>query len=131
MGKNTTTIDLDTIDRSTEEGRRAWFAAFIDRNMAHNYIEAKILKRIVKAFKEAGNPIVKIDDREEVTEVTDLRSIQEVVFNLDECWLIPQNGGWIRFILGNEWDAVSDYTLNYGLEETMSPVEAWIEKHQD
>ena len=123
------TSKLDSIDRSTEEGRKEWFKVFIDENMAHNYIESKVLRKIVKTFKDAGNPIVAINDTEEVVEVTTLRSIQEVVFNLDECYLITQSRDWIRFILGNEWDVICDYTL--GIEDTLKPVNEWIEKHAD
>ncbi|UDL15842.1 hypothetical protein QEH42_gp116 [Microbacterium phage Pumpernickel] len=121
------TIDLKSIDRSTEEGRKAWFQAFIDQNMAHNYVEAKVVKKIVKAFIKAGNPIAKIDDGEDVTDVRTLRDVQEVVFNLDECFLLPKNGGWIRIVLGNDWDCLVDYTVS--LEDTLKPINDWINKH--
>ncbi len=121
--------ELDAIDRSTEEGQKEWFRVFINQNMAHNYVEAKVLRKLYKAFKAAGNPIVKVDDTEEVTDVSTLREVQEIVFNLDECFLITEKGGWIRFILGNDWDVICDYTLS--LEETMEPIDAWITKHQD
>lgn len=124
---NATDIDLRSIDRTTEEGRLEWFRVFIDQNMAHNYIEAKIVKKVIKALADAGNPIVQVDDREEVTDVATKREILEQVFNLDECFLITQSGGWVRIVLGNEWDALVDYTTS--LEDTLKPVNAWIDKH--
>ncbi len=126
---NVKDIDLRSIDRSTEEGRKEWFRVFIDQNMAHNYIEAKIVKKVIKAFADAGNPIVKVDDTEEVVPVSTKREILEQVFNLDECFLLPKNGGYIRIVLGNEWDALVDYTLN--IEDTLKPVNDWISKHSD
>lgn len=103
------------------------FAEFIDSNMAHNYIEAKILNRLIKAFKAAGDPIVNVWDGEEENPVSTSREIQEQVFNLDECHLYTQSGGWVFFVNGNEWDALSDYTTD--LEPILAPVNEWIDKH--
>lgn len=108
------------------------FKEFIDQGMATHKIEARILFRLVKAFKDAENPVTEVwydTSGEEVVKVKSLRSIQEEVFNLDECWLVTRSGGWVYFILGNRWDAISDYTLD--LEDALAPVEAWIEQHAD
>jgi len=104
------------------------FEEFIKANMKHNPVEAKIVRKIIRAFKAAGNPIVEVFDGEEHNKVDGSEwSIFEWVFNLDEAYLIPQSGGWVRIVLGNEWDALVDYTLSH--EDTLKPVNDWIEKH--
>lgn len=112
----------------SKEDREARFARFIDENMEHNHIEADVVKRIIAAFADAGNPIVGVDDREEVTPVNGEREILEQVFNLDECWLFPEGGGWVRIVLGNEWDCVVDYTTS--LDDTLATVNEYIDRHQ-
>lgn len=113
---------------TTEEDRKARFAKFIDDNMEHLFVESTIVKRLIKAFADAGNPFVKVDDGEEITEVNGEREILEQVFNLDECWLLTASGSWVRVVLGNEWDCLVDYTLD--VEEIITPVNEWIERHQ-
>lgn len=120
-------IDLDTIDRSTEEGRAAWFKAHIDNGMIHNAAEARIVNKIVKTLKAAGNPVVSVWDGAESTNVKTLRDVQEQVFNLDQCHLYTKSGGWVFIVLGNDWDALTDYTLS--LEDALKPVNDYIDKH--
>ena len=106
------------------------FKEFIDANMRHNHVESQILKRIVKALKDAGNPIIEVwSDRSgnDKAAVDTLRSIQEQVFNLDEAYLVTKDGGWVFFVNGNEWDAITDYSLS--LEDALQPVNDWVEVH--
>jgi hypothetical protein len=104
------------------------FQDFIDNAIKSSPIEARIVRRIVKAFREAGDPIVSIFDSEEATKVTTERDILEVVFNLDYCYLETANGSWVMLVMGNEWDVLSDYTTN--LELIVAPVMEWIEANQ-
>lgn len=101
------------------------FAAFIDRGIANNPIEADILTRTVEALAAAGTPVTSVYDTDEDVPVTDLRSIQEQVFNLDEAYLRTANGSWVRFIMGNEEDVICDYTVD--LEAALQPVNDYIE----
>lgn len=111
----------------TEEEAKERFRKFIDEAMDHLFIEATIVKKLIRAFDEAGTPFVKVDDTEERVDVNGERAILEQVFNLDECWLITASGSWVRVVLGNEWDCLVDYTTD--IEETIAPVNAWIERH--
>jgi len=98
--------------------------AFINKQIAYLPIENQILERVVAALEAAGNPVVSVWDTEDDNPVTSLRDIQEQVFNLDVAYLCTERGGWVMLVLGNEWDALSDYTLS--LEEPLKPVMDWI-----
>lgn len=108
---------------------KASFDKFIDDNMAALPAERKTLRKVVKALKDAGKPVVIVHDGEEDTPVTTLRSIQEQVFNLDDAWLVTEDGSWVRLVLGNGWDTLTDYTVD--LEDILLPVTRYIEKKQD
>lgn len=105
----------------------ARFKAFIDENMDHNFIEATIVRKIIKAAASAGTPFVQVFDTEEWVDVDGEREILEQVFNLDECWLYTADRDWVRIVLGNEWDCIVDYNVSF--EETLAPVNTWIERH--
>lgn len=110
-----------------EKAALARFKKFIDDAIDAHFVEATIVKRLIKTLKAAGNPIVKVDDREEATDVKSKRDILEQVFNLDECFLITKSGGYIFFVMGNEWDCIADY--NVGLEADIQPVLTFIDRH--
>lgn len=105
------------------------FKAFIDRQIAGSPAEAKIVRKIVRTLKAAGKPIVEVFDGGEYVPVRTERDVMEQAFNLDECFLYTDSGSWVRITMGNEWDAVSDYTL--GIERDLAPVFAWIEKKEE
>lgn len=92
------------------------------------YIERKIARKIYRAFKAAGNPIVNIWDHEQDNPIASEGEFMAVVFNLDECFMHPKNGGHIFFVNGNEWDAINNYTLGE-VDETLVPVNEWVEKN--
>lgn len=104
---------------------------FIKESKAHHYIELKILNKIIKALNEADDPIVTVYDTDEYTAVTpgNKAEIQRLVFNLDLCYLITRSGGYVFFVLGNEWDCVSDYTLS--LEPVLAPINDFIDQHNN
>lgn len=100
--------------------------AFIADQIARRPIEAEIVKRIVETFAAAGNPIIYVvDSASERTSVHDLDSVNREVFNLDEAFLYPKSGGWIRLTMGEEWDIICDYTLS--AEDTLASIHAWID----
>lgn len=106
------------------------FRAFIEDNMRGNHIEAKVLTKLVKVLNKGGNPITEVwydHTGHEAVKVDGLEAIQNEVFNLDEAFLVTKSGDWVRFILGNEWDVISDYTTD--IEGLIEPVNTWIEKH--
>jgi hypothetical protein len=103
------------------------FDLFIKESIAANPVEAKIVRKIVKALKNNGTPVVEIDDGEELVPVNGIKEVLDVVFNLDECYLYTEGGSWVRIVLGNEWDCLVDYTLD--IEDALRPVNEYIEAH--
>jgi len=101
------------------------FAKFIADNIANNPAEATIVRKVYQALKDAGTPVVSVWDGVEDTPVTSQQETLEQVFNLDQAWLKTATGAWVLIILGNEWDALSDYTVS--LEDALKPVNAYIE----
>lgn len=120
---------LDSIDRSTEEGRKEWFKVFIDEAIENSPIEARLTRKVIRALKDAGTPVVEVFDGYETEKVTTERSIMEQVFNLDECFLKTADGSWVRLTLGNEWDVITDYTTN--LEDALKPVFDYYNAHAE
>lgn len=102
---------------------------FIDDAMAHMPAERKILRHVVRALRENGTPVRFVFDGEEEVEVHTLRDIQMQVFNLDDAYLFTESGSWVRLVLGNEWDTLTDYTTD--LEDALAPVLAYIERNAD
>jgi len=103
------------------------FKAFIDEGIASRPIEARIVRKVVRALKAAGNPVVKVDDGEEHIAVTTERDVLDQAFNLDELHLYTANGGWVFLVMGNEWDVICDYSIS--LEDALQPVNDYIDKN--
>jgi hypothetical protein len=101
--------------------------AFIDRAIKQSPIEARIIRKIVKALKEAGNPVVSVWDGEEDNPVKTKRDIMVQVFNLDQAHLYTKEGGYVFVVMGNEWDTLSDYSMS--LEDALKPVNDYIMKY--
>lgn len=108
----------------TEAELKARLDAFIDDQIAHRPIEAKIVRKLVKALKDAGDPVVEVFDSEEYNKVTTKREILVQVFNLDESYLITKSGGWVRLIMGQDYDMIADYTVS--LEDALTEFNEWI-----
>ena len=100
---------------------------FIDKAIEQNPIEAKIVRKIVRALKASGNPIVSVWDGEQDNPVKTERDILEQVFNLDMAHLYTESGAWVLVVMGNEWDVISDYNLS--LEAALKPVSDYIESN--
>jgi hypothetical protein len=100
---------------------------YTDEVKRQNPIETKVVHKIYKALRDAGDPITHVYDGDEDTDVTTMASMDLIVFNLDECFLNTRSGGWVRIVMGNDWDCLVDYTLN--LEDALQPVNDYIDKH--
>jgi hypothetical protein len=109
--------------------REARHAEFIANAIKNNPVEAKIVRKIVKALKKAGTPVTSVWDGVEETPATTTKEILALVFNLDQCHLYTEGTGWVFLVGGNEWDMLSDYTVS--LEEALKPVNDWIDKYND
>lgn len=99
---------------------------FIDEQLRVHPAEATITRRLVRALRKANTPIVLVDDGEELTSASTERSILELVFNLDQCHLLTEDGSWVWLVLGNPdpGDFIVDYTLD--LDPVLEPLLKWI-----
>jgi hypothetical protein len=102
---------------------------FIKEQIKARPIEAKITRKVVRALKAAGTPVVKTWDGYESEKVETMQDVLEQAFNLDEVYLYTADGSWVRLVMGNEYDLICDYTTD--LEDALQPVNDWIEKNQD
>lgn len=82
--------------------------------------EANLVRKVVKALKDAGTPVVNVWDGEELVPVSGEHQVLDAVFAVDMSWLRTASGAEVLIILGNEWDAVSDYSES--LEAALDPV---------
>jgi hypothetical protein len=103
------------------------FREFIDSQIKANPVEARITRKVVKALREAGTPVVTVWDTGVHTPVKTTRDVLDLVFNLDYCYLYTEAQDWVFLVGGNEYDMISDYTID--LEAALKPVFAWIEKN--
>lgn len=90
-------------------------------------IEADIVARVFNALQAAGDPIVRVFDGEEDSRVRTLDDVNMLVFNLDEAYLYTDSGRFVRLVMGEEWDTLSDYSV--ALEEALAPVNEYIDRH--
>ena len=101
-----------------------YFASHEQTQMAYHPTEAKIVRRIIRALKKAGTPVVTIWDGEETTSVRTEREAMATVFNLDWAALLTETGSYVLVHIGNAWECITDYTLD--LEAALAETEAWI-----
>lgn len=103
-------------------------AEYVAAQIAARPVEAKIVRKIVRALKAAGNPITSVEDSDgETTPVTTEADVLAIAFNLDDLWLVTQSGSWVRLIMGEGYDLINDYGVS--LEDALTPVNEWIEAH--
>mgnify|MGYP003543389815 CR=1 FL=1 len=96
------------------------------QSMHHCPVEAKIARKLAREMKKARNDIVSVwyePDGSEKVEVNGENEILNAIFAVDICWLVTKTGAWVFFIIGNAYDAISDYTTD--LEPIMDPVLDW------
>jgi len=87
--------------------------------------EATTVRKVWKALKDAGNPVVRVWDGEESIPVTTRDECLEAVFGVDQAWLYTATDQMVFIVLGNEWDALSDYSVS--LEDTLAPVNEYLQ----
>ena len=97
---------------------------YIARQIERRPIEARIIRKIVRALKAAGTPVVETWDGDETVKVRTEREVLEVAFNLDEVRLYTEDGGWVFLVMGQDWDTLTDYTMD--LDEALVPVNDYI-----
>lgn len=102
----------------------SYYASHLQAQMHYHPVETRIVRRVIRALKAAGTPVVSIWDGEETTAVKTEREAMAVVFNLDWAMLSTETGSYVLVHIGNEWEAITDYTLD--LEAALAEVEEWI-----
>lgn len=94
-------------------------------------IEATMVRKIARALKAAGKPVVRAGYtygfNEEHVSVRTENDMLEEVFAYDDSILITEDGSWVRLVMGQEYETLTDYTTN--LEEALAPVSEWIDKN--
>lgn len=100
---------------------------FIERQIESRPIEARIVRRIVKALRQAGTPVTAVFDGDETVEVDRVHEVFRQVFNLDEALLITEAGAWVRLVMGQDWDILVDYSVD--LDGALTPVNDYIDKN--
>lgn len=101
---------------------------FTHDQIARRPLEARILKRIVKALEKAGNPVVSVWDTEEQSPVSSAGDVIHLAYNLDELYLYTKSGAWVRIIMGEGWDVICDYTVS--IEDALAPVNEWVTEQE-
>lgn len=83
---------------------------------ANAKLERRIVWRMFAHLASKGWTPCQIDDRDEKTDVTSTKAAMELIFNLDDSFVIVRNASgrkhWIRLILGNGIDVISDYSYS-------------------
>lgn len=102
-------------------------AEFAAEQITARPTEAKIVRKIVRALKAAGDPIVSVWDGEEQVEVSTEADIMAQAFNLDSLGLYTKSDAWVGLQMGEGIDIMHDYSER--LEEALKPVTDWIEAH--
>ncbi len=92
-------------------------------------VEATLVRKIVRALKKAGTPVVKGYDGEEWETLTSERSVLEFAFNLDEFRLYTESGSWVFVVMGQGAEGLTDYSID--LEDAMDSLSDWIDKNID
>jgi hypothetical protein len=92
-------------------------------------VERKLVRKVIRTLKAANLPVVRVDDREEILEVNGEKEILDAVFGVDEAWMFTESNSWVRITLGNEWDVITDYTVD--LEDVLKPVFDYYDKHAE
>lgn len=90
-----------------------------------NSVAVKASRKIIRAFKKAGDPIVKVWDGEEYITGNE-RDLLEAVHSVDYSSLYTESDGFICIVAGNESEAdcVYDWTMSIdGIMHTVNLLE--------
>lgn len=103
--------------------------SFINGQIAARPVEATLIRKVYRALKAAGNPVVNVWDGEENNPIASERDLLEQAFNLDELTLYTQSGAFVFIVMGQGAEGLTDY--NVSLEDALEPVSEWIDKNLD
>lgn len=102
---------------------------YLDEQIAARPIEATLVRKVYKALKKAGTPVVKGYDREEWVKLESQQDVLDFAFNLDEFFLYTEDGAMVWIIMGQGAEGLTDYSVS--LEEAFEAygLTDWIDKH--
>jgi len=93
---------------------------YIAEAIARRPLEAAYVRRIVEALDANGTPVVAVDDTEEREPVANADDVLNIVFNLDEAYLLTESGAWVRLVMGEYPDTICDYAVS--LDPALDPL---------
>jgi len=104
---------------------------YLDEQIAARPTEATLIRKIVRALKKAGTPIVKGYDREEWVTFEKESDVLDFAFNLDEFFLYTEDGAMVWVIMGQGAEGLTDYSVS--LEEAFEAygLNDWIDRNMD
>lgn len=94
-------------------------------------IEATLVRKVYKALKAAGTPIVKGYDHEEWVTFETQKDVLNFAFNLDEFGLYTESGAMVWFVMGQGAEGLADYSMSLEPVFQESGLLAWIDKKLD
>ena len=81
-------------------------------------IERRVVAALCAHLAIGGWKPCEVNDGDERTPVEDAKSAMELIFNLDDAWLVFAKGKhrhWVRFVMGNSgWDVINDWSFSHG-----------------
>jgi hypothetical protein len=95
--------------------------------------EVRIIRKLIRMMKESGWHAVVVDDGEDLQKVQGELQAIRVAFSVGEAAIgfkrkeIPARC-WVRVVLGNNADVISDYSERPGFSEVMEAHMDWVEK---
>jgi len=100
---------------------------YLTEQIAARPVEALMVRKVVRALKAAGTPVVRIWDGEEHVRVTSEKDVMDTVFNLDEAVLKTADGAGVFLVMGEGYEMICDYSVS--LEDALAPVNAYVDAH--
>ena len=101
----------------------------------HVKLERRIVKDMITALEGKGFTVAAIDDGDEVTPAKTCKEAMELIFNLDDCLLFFTNPKgarrWVRLVLGNGIDIISDWGMPPAPEGFHETLEEFIKHTED
>jgi hypothetical protein len=107
--------DVPALKIDAEFRARGWHPsadALIERQIAF-----RLLTNLIEAFP---NDTIRINDGDETSDCgRDPVAAMELIFNLDDSWVLIGKRNWVRLITGNGFDFISDYGVNRDVEQVI------------
>jgi hypothetical protein len=91
---------------------------FAENEMRRRPDEATAVRKIIRALKKAGNPVIRVQYEAnpgagEYADTPTEKAVMVEVFNLDEAWLITKDGDWVFLVMGEDpTEMPTDYSLS-------------------